>query len=1162
MFMKIFIQISRIITVFLFSLTISASANSIKLNNNENDIRIIQKTGDGFRMEVTLSEFKTMDVKTDKGIFTRIQVPAWSRSRAYGQPEMPVKSELIEIPAGAVVKINLVSWEVNEYRLRDLDISYALMPSQPPVAKSGKIPAFMYERDVYKIHAFIQSEIVSVEELGTMRGVRIGRLDISPFEYNPGEGIVRIYEKLEFDVIFENADPAASERNKLTYGNQYFAPVFGSLINYTSPKVSERENLTQYPVKYVIVSDPMFEDQLQPFIEWKTKKGFQVIEAYTSDPNVGGTTSQIKAFLQNLYESATPEDPAPSFVLFVGDVAQIPVFYGQAASHETDLYYCEYTGDYFPEMFYGRFSAQNAAQLQPQIDKTLMVEQYTMPVTSYQDTVVMIAGMDGTFGPTHGNGQINYGTINYFNAAHGLSSHTYLYPESGGNADNIRQNISDGVSFANYTAHGSPDGWADPSFTVGDIPSLQNNGKFGLLIGNCCSTSEYEVSNSFAEAIVRAADKGAVGYIGASNSTYWDEDYYFGVGVGTISGDPPSYEETTLGDYDRMFHTHGEPFSEWYTTMDQVIYAGNLAVTLGSPGMAEYYWEAYCLMGDPSLTVYLGEPPVLTASFDPLLPLGNMSFIVNTVPYAYVGLSMNGELLGASLADSNGVATVILTTLPQPGNADVVVTAQNYQPFTGTVLIANPEGPYVSLNQHVPNDENDNGMIEFGEEITLDIELKNWGNDDATGTMASLSTNDQYVTISDETENYGTIPAQDSVMQMAAFSFEVAGYVPDMHVVPFDVTIQDQTREVWTSSFMLTLFAPVMEIGAMLIDDTEGGNGNYRLDQGETIIIIVDCHNTGHCDAMNSHASLYSNSPFITLGTASYVFDTLSSGGMSQAIFTATLASEIETGTLIDLTVMLDSDPYGDMTVFLPKVGLVMEDFETGNFDSFGWEMGGTQPWITTTENVFDGTYSAVSGDISDLQTSELMLEMETAVDDSISFFRKVSCEDDPYNDNYDWLAFYIDGNEMDRWDGEVNWGRVAYPVTAGLHTFKWVFLKDYSVASGFDAAWIDNVIFPAPAPVINVREIQPSGHLQFTLNPNPAGEMTNIFLTLDSQMEITVNLYDQKGNFIRRLLDNVRIMDGSATITISTGDLANGIYYCTVEAGGQSFTRKLVINN
>ncbi len=61
----------------------------------------------------------------------------------------------------------------------------------------------------------------------------------------------------------------------------------------------------------------MFQDQLQPFIEWKTQKGFTVIEAYTDDPAVGSTTTSIKAFLQDLYDNATTEDPAPSFVLFL-----------------------------------------------------------------------------------------------------------------------------------------------------------------------------------------------------------------------------------------------------------------------------------------------------------------------------------------------------------------------------------------------------------------------------------------------------------------------------------------------------------------------------------------------------------------------------------------------------------------------------------------------------------------------------------------------------------------------------------------------------------------------------------------------------------------------------------------------------------------------------
>ena len=45
--------------------------------------------------------------------------------------------------------------------------------------------------------------------------------------------------------------------------------------------------ITTYPVKYVIVADPDFESALQPLVEWKTKKGFIVVEAYTNDPAVG-----------------------------------------------------------------------------------------------------------------------------------------------------------------------------------------------------------------------------------------------------------------------------------------------------------------------------------------------------------------------------------------------------------------------------------------------------------------------------------------------------------------------------------------------------------------------------------------------------------------------------------------------------------------------------------------------------------------------------------------------------------------------------------------------------------------------------------------------------------------------------------------------------------
>ena len=1164
--MRFFTHFGRLSTGLLFTLAMisfSLEANPVKLNNNTNDIRITANTGQGFTVSFSLSEFNTLDVKTSKGIFSRLLVPSYARHGAFGSPELPVCSKLIEIPVNAEVQVRILNFDVKEYLLKDLGISFPVMPNQPPVAKTGEPVEFIYDKSAYKIDAYSPVDIATVELLGEMRGVKIGRFDIMPVQYNPVTGMIRVYENLEIEVTFLNADLPATELKKQIYSNHYFSPVFNSLLNYREPENTVRENFSRYPIKFVIVADRMFETQLQPLIDWKIKKGFTVIEAYTDDPNVGTTTFQIKAYLQSLYDNATPEDPAPTFILFVGDIAQVPTWTGQAAGHVTDLYYCEYTDDYFPEIFYGRYSAQNTAQLQPQIDKTLMYEQYTMPTTTYLDSVIMIAGMDGTYGPIHGNGQINYGTENYFNASNGIFSYTYLYPESGNSAALIRQNVSDGVTFANYTAHGSPDGWADPSFSISDITALQNDGKYGLLVGNCCSTSEYQVSECFGEAIVRAANKGAVGYIGASNSTYWDEDYYFGVGVGAISGDPPSYEETTLGNYDRVFHTHGEPFGEWYTTMDQMIFAGNLAVTEGASGSAEYYWEAYNLMGDPSLMVYFSEPPVMTVTFDPLLPLGSETFTVNAVPYAYVAVSMNGVGLGTALADADGVAVVNLLTVPAPGNADVVVTAQNYQPFTGTVLIANPEGPYVILNEFIINDINGNndGMIDFGENILLNVEFKNWGSGDAVNSNATLSAEDEYVSITDNYQDYGTILAQDSVMQPDAFGFTVAEFVPDMHIVPFNLNIQDETRETWNSSFLVTLYAPVMEIGSLFIDDTESGNGNFRLDAGETVNFVVDCHNSGHCDALDILTVIQSSSPYITLQNTTYTFDTLTFGGIKQAIFTATLAEEITAGTLIDLNFNLSSGPYSSAKLFNTVVGLIIEDFENGNFDSFEWIMGGTQPWEITEEDVYEGIYAARSGVISNDQTSSIYIDMNVAVDDSISFFRKVSCEDDLYNDDYDWLGFFIDDIEVQRWDGELDWARVAYPVTAGEHSFQWLYNKDYSVASGADAVWVDNIIFPAITPGVSVDELPAKLQSEFFILPNPAREKAELFIQLSSSSTVSVDIYDLTGNKIREAVSDRMLPAGSNRILLETNDLTSGMYFCVLTAGGRQITKKLIIN-
>ena len=1053
------IQLILLSGFFLFSFSIFADNINIK-ENNETSLKIEENTYLKLSLSNKISEIQTLEINTAEGIFTKLYISGYTKNVDFGNPLLPVKRKLFEIPVGAnpVVKIN--SFTVNEYVLSDYNITNKLFPAQPPQSKSIDEHEFIFNPKAYQNNSFGDKKLVGVEVLGFMRGTRIARVDISPVQYNPVTNIIRVYENIDFEIVFENADITATEKMKENYASPYFKLVNHQLFNYK--KLDTRENFMRYPIKYVIVSDSMFETQLQPFIEWKTKKGFTVIEAYTDDPAVGTTTTSIKAYIEGLYNAGTPEDPAPSFVLFVGDVEQIPVWNNGHGA--TDRNYCEFTGDNFPEIYYGRFSAQTTVQLQPQIDKTLQYEQYLMPDPSYLEEVVMIAGMDSGHGHDWGNGQINYGTINYFNTDHGILSHTYLYPVSGSSSAQIIQNISDGVTFANYTAHCNPDGWGNPSFTKSDISGLQNQDKYGLLIGNCCSSSEYQQSECFGEAIVRAENKGAVGYIRGSNSTYWDEDYYFGVGVGAITEDPPSYEETTLGNYDRSFHDHGEDFGEWYVSQDEIIHAGNMAVTESASPKAEYYWDIYNILGDPSLMIYYSVPPELSVSYNILMPLGSTSFTINTEPYAYAAISKDGVLHGAVLADETGTAVVQLTPFLIPDTVDVIVTKQNAQPYIGTITVVTPEGPYILLDEYILNDSlgDNNGLADYSEDITFDVTLENIGNSDAINVTATLSTEDTNVIITDDFQEWGNIALQSTSLQEDAFGITVEDFVPDQHIVNFDMLIEDESRETWNSDFSIKLNSPVLYAGTITIDDSQGGNGNGRLDEGETVDIIISTTNAGHSDAFGTLGTLTSTSTDITINSATYNIDTLLVGITKEAIFNITVNAIVPIGTPIELDYLAEAGSYSVEKQFVAVVGLLLEDFESGTFENFEWIFGGNADWFICTTEPYEGENCAQSGDINDNQTSELYTTIVTIMsDDSISFYKKVSCEDDQWNDNWDYLAFFIDNIEMGRWDGEIDWSREVYAVTTGEHEFKWVYSKDYSVSTGSDCAWVDYIVFP-----------------------------------------------------------------------------------------------------
>jgi len=140
-----------------------------------------------------------------------------------------------------------------------------------------------------------------------------------------------------------------------------------------------------------------------------------------------------------------------------------------------------------------------------------------------------------------------------------------------------------------------------------------------------------------------------------------------------------------------------------------------------------------------------------------------------------------------------------------------------------------------------------------------------------------------------------------------------------------------------------------------------------------------------------------------------------------------------------------------------------IEDFEAGMFSDFEWEFSGNANWQVDISETFEGDYSGRSGDINDSEQSAVSITLDVIEDGYISFYKKVSCEStgSVTGNYYDYLSFSIDGNEMDKWAGEIDWSLETFPVSAGSHSFEWLFIKDQAVTSGSDAVWIDFVVFP-----------------------------------------------------------------------------------------------------
>ena len=1127
-------------------------AQNFSFSTQDKLVELTSNSENGFSFTMQVKNLAIEKKMMKEGEFYQLSSEGFNQSVQVGQPNLPIYRTMIEIPSGSQFSF---SYEVIKEEIIDLDdhaLAGKVFPKQASLAKKkGVVPVFEQNKSTYNTNAMYSQKMVAIQLMGMMRAQNLGRLELAPFAYNPVSNEIKVATEIRVNVVFEGGNKNAYKQSKAALYSPAFTSMNERVLNSKVYKAVPPVGV-QYPLTYVIVADSNYRSTLKPFVQWKSKQGYKIIEAYLQDANVGYTTTTIKSYLQGLYTSATATNPAPSYLLIIGDHVDVPAFNGTTGSHISDMHYVEFTNDFMPEMYVGRFSVSNSTELTSIINKTLTYEKYLMSTPSYLGKSVLIAGQDNNYGPVHGDGQINYATNNYFNSANGQTPWVYLHATSASAAPDIISNINNGAAFVNYTAHGSWSGWVDPALSVSNANSFTNNDKYPIMVANACETSRFEKTVCIAEALTRGQNKGAVAYIGGTNNTFWDEDFHWSVGNSSSITANPTYAGTELGAYDRVFHTNNEAKSDWIRTLGEYIYAGNMEVVASGSNRIHYYWEIYHLMGDPSLVPYWFEPSAMNVVYVPLIPLGSSSYSLTAEPYAVVGLSLNGQLLASAVADSTGSASLSFPTIATAGTYDLVVTAQNKQPWMGQVTVTNPNGPYVVYKSFAINDvtTNNNQAADFGETIDLDVEIQNLTSFDANSLVLTLQCANPMVTLIDSTYALNLMQGSSDSLLSSAFTIKIDSAINDQQSIAFTLKIEDGSSNMWLSYFQTIANAPSIAIASHKIVDNASGNANGKLDPGEQAQIWIAMQNNGHADMGAALAELTSSTSLLTVNNQ-HNFTVIQQGSTDWAVFDVTVDASAVVGNVLNLNYQYTNAALQLTKTLVMVIGSVDEDFETGDFSQFAWQTAGSGAWAATTSGVFEGIYSCEASNVSHSNEATMSVTMNVLQDDSITFFRKVSSES-----GYDFLKFYIDNQEVGSWSGVKGWSKESYPVSAGVHTFKWAYEKDYGFDANADKAWVDFISFPVTDIWSGVEDA--NGVVSMKLYPNPAKNRAYVGLSLPNEEQFQVEVYNMLGQ-----LETSFSVDGRAggnTITISTADLSDGMYMVVLKGKTNTLTQKLYI--
>jgi len=877
------------------------SANWVEIPENSQEKLFEHLSGDrnAIELKFSLNGYEMESVSERGETFQKITYFNEGEFLEIGKPDLPRFTRLVAIPDKGEISIEIISFEeeilsnMNIYPRQELQLE-----SEPPSTD------FVIDDRFYSSGNIFPGKIVETGTPAIMRDFRVVNVTVNPFRYDPQKKELKIIKNINFKV---NCFGKGGENIKTS--SRHISRAFESLytatiLNYNS-LITRDEEFQQPNYLFIYPNNNQVETWLDSLVNWKHRKGFEVTAVNTSE--TGSSSSQIKNYIQDAYDNW---DNPPEFVCLVGDAGgsfNIPTSGG-------DQYYTLLEGnDILADIFIGRLSFNSLTEFQTIVFKILGYERNPyLDETDWYHNALLVGD------PSH-SGQSCVITQKNIKEMINDNEDGFTFDEvyGGSFVSQMSSGLNSGASYFNYRGYLGMSGWGNSNTS-----SLTNGYKLPVAVILTCGTGDFEGTNNcrseyFLKAGTPSVPKGAIAAIGTATCgthTCFNNSVDIGIYYGIFQ--------------DHIYHMGG------------ALNRGKLNLYNNYPNQSGYvhnfsYWNN--LMGDPGMEIWTNDPQEMMISYPPLVALGT-NYLEVTVQHNVTHIPLENawvtalmgedEIFATGFTDSNGEVYLPIYT-ENTGNVKLTVTKHNFIPHLGSFNIEQSD-VFVNVNEWNIDDDlngtsngNDDGMINPGEDIEFGISLKNYGTTDANSITASIISSNDFITITDSDEDYGTILPGTSIYSDDDFDFSIDPATLGGSEMILDVQISDGDRTEWDDRIYLQIEGANLETRDYIIADSN----NNILDPGETAELEVTIENIGSVSCSDVNGILSCNNDMITINDPDgYYGNILPDTEVSNSgnRFEVTANTNLLPGTQIILELQLYNAAGYDNTVsFLIDIGVV-----------------------------------------------------------------------------------------------------------------------------------------------------------------------------------------------------------------------------------------------